>query len=127
MLEVVQLVKRFGTLSAVDGVSFSVGRGEIVGLLGPNGAGKTTILSTIAGLIRPNSGEVRIDGQPLRGDADPLKMLLGLVPQELALYDELSRPRQPAILRRALRHAPGRSRCVDRPGSQTRRPCRTGK
>ena len=90
MLEVVGLVKRYGPLVAVDGVSFSVGAGEMVGLLGPNGAGKTTTVAMIAGLVTPDAGEVRVDGRPLKGDADPLKRRLGLVPQELALYDELS-------------------------------------
>jgi ABC-2 type transport system ATP-binding protein len=90
MLEVVGLVKRYGGLVAVDGVSFSVAAGETVGLLGPNGAGKTTTVAMIAGLVGPDAGEVRIDGRPLMGDADPLKRRLGLVPQEPALYDELS-------------------------------------
>jgi len=90
MLEVAGLVKRYGPLVAVDGVSFTVGDGETVGLLGPNGAGKTTIVSMISGLVAPDSGEVRIDGRAIRGDTDPLKRRLGLVPQELALYDELS-------------------------------------
>ncbi len=90
MLEVVGLVKRYGSLVAVDGVSFSVAAGETVGLLGPNGAGKTTTVAMIAGLVAPDSGEIRIEGRPLEGDADPLKRRLGLVPQELALYEELS-------------------------------------
>jgi ABC-2 type transport system ATP-binding protein len=90
MLEVVGLVKRYGPLVAVDGVSFSVAAGETVGLLGPNGAGKTTTVAMIAGLVTPDAGEVRIGGRPLEGDADPLKCRLGLVPQELALYEELS-------------------------------------
>ncbi|HEY2156523.1 MAG TPA: ABC transporter ATP-binding protein [Isosphaeraceae bacterium] len=90
MLEVVGLVKRYGPLVAVDGVSFSVAAGETVGLLGPNGAGKTTTVAMIAGLVTPDAGEVRIGGRPLKGDADPLKRRLGLVPQELALYEELS-------------------------------------
>ena len=90
MLEAVGLVKRYGDLVAVDGVSFALGPGETLGLLGPNGAGKTTTVAMIAGLVDPDAGEVRIDGRALRGDADPLKHRLGLVPQELALYDELS-------------------------------------
>jgi ABC-2 type transport system ATP-binding protein len=90
MLEVVGLVKRYGRLVAVDGVSFTVGDGETVGLLGPNGAGKTTTVSMIAGLVSADAGEVRIDGRALKGDTDPLKRRLGVVPQELALYDELS-------------------------------------
>jgi ABC-2 type transport system ATP-binding protein len=90
MIEVRELRKRFGDRVAVDGVSFQVGDGEVVGLLGPNGAGKTTTVSMICGLILPDGGEVRIDGRPLGGDTDPAKRRLGLVPQELALYDELS-------------------------------------
>src|SRR5262249_45628669 len=58
-------------------------------LLGPNGAGKTTTVSIVAGLVRPDAGEVLIQGRPLGGDTDPLKLKLGLVPQDLALYDEL--------------------------------------
>jgi ABC-2 type transport system ATP-binding protein len=90
MLEVVGLIKRYGTVVAVDGVSFTVGDGETVGLLGPNGAGKTTTVSLIAGLVAADAGEVRIDGRTLKGDTDPLKRKLGVVPQELALYDDLS-------------------------------------
>src|SRR5262245_48299978 len=90
MLEAQSLRKRYGTHLAVDGVSFSVGAGECVGLLGPNGAGKSTTVSMIAGLLKPDEGEVRFDGAPFRGDADPRKRELGLVPQDLALYDELS-------------------------------------
>jgi linearmycin/streptolysin S transport system ATP-binding protein len=89
MLEVKSLRKVFGATVAVDGVSLHAGRGETVGLLGPNGAGKTTTVSMIAGLLRPDSGEVLIEGRPLRGDTDPIKRRIGLVPQDLALYDEL--------------------------------------
>jgi ABC-2 type transport system ATP-binding protein len=90
MLQIRGLRKSFGSLKAVDGVSFDIGAGEIVGVLGPNGAGKTTTVSLIAGLLRADEGDVLIDGSPLRGDTDPAKSRLGLVPQELALYDELS-------------------------------------
>jgi ABC-2 type transport system ATP-binding protein len=89
MLHVKGLRKTFGTTVAVDGVSLGAARGETVGLLGPNGAGKTTTVSMIAGLLRPDTGEVLIDGRPLRGDTDPIKRQIGLVPQDLALYDEL--------------------------------------
>src|SRR4030095_5616046 len=82
--------KAFGTLIAVDDVSLQLVPGQIVGLLGPNGAGKSTTVSMIAGLITPDRGEVRIDGRTRAGDTDPLKQKIGLVPQELALYDELS-------------------------------------
>jgi len=90
VLEVKELRKRFGDLVAVDRVSFSVSRGSCIGLLGPNGAGKTTTVSMVAGVLPPDEGEVRIDGEMLRGDADPRKRKIGLVPQELALYDELT-------------------------------------
>ncbi len=90
LLEIRQLRKTYGSLAAVDGVSFTVQRGECLGLLGPNGAGKTTTLSMLAGLLTPDSGQVLIDGRALAGDTDPLKRQLGLVPQELALYEDLT-------------------------------------
>jgi ABC-2 type transport system ATP-binding protein len=90
MLQVEALKKSYGSLVAVDGVSLRAEAGEIVGLLGPNGAGKTTTVSMIAGLVRPDSGSVRIEGRALSGDTDPLKRRIGLVPQDLALFDELT-------------------------------------
>src|SRR5579871_2987275 len=90
MLEVKALRKTYPGVVAVGSVSFHAAPGETVGLLGPNGAGKTTTVSIIAGLLRADSGEVLIEGRALRGDADPLKHKIGLVPQDLALYDELS-------------------------------------
>jgi ABC-2 type transport system ATP-binding protein len=90
MLEVRRVHKRDGQAVAVDGVSVSVPAGACVGFLGPNGAGKTTTVSMIAGVLRPDAGEVLLDGQAFRGDTDPRKSKLGLVPQELALYEELS-------------------------------------
>src|SRR2546430_17596087 len=90
MLTINNLRKTFGTLVAVDDVSFSLEKGQLVGLLGPNGAGKTTTVSMIAGLITPDRGDVLIAGHRLSGDTDPAKRRIGLVPQDLALYDELS-------------------------------------
>ena len=90
MLEIRNVRKTYGSLVAVDDVSFSVERGRLTGLLGPNGAGKTTTVSMIAGLISPERGEVLVGGKALRGDTDPLKRKIGLVPQDLALYDDLS-------------------------------------
>jgi ABC-2 type transport system ATP-binding protein len=90
MLEVTGLHKRYGELVAVEEVSFTARPGEMVGLLGPNGAGKTTTVSMIAGLLVPDRGEVRIDGGVVRGETDPVKLRLGLVPQDVALHDGLS-------------------------------------
>ena len=89
-LEARKLRKVFGDLVAVDGVSFTLERGQLLGLLGPNGAGKTTTVSMIAGLVAPGTGEVLVDGNVLAGDVDPAKRRIGLVPQDLALYDELT-------------------------------------
>jgi ABC-2 type transport system ATP-binding protein len=90
MLHVKSLRKTFGKLVAVDDVSFTVDRGQLVGLLGPNGAGKTTTVSMVAALVTPEKGEVLVGGARLAGDTDPKKRQIGLVPQDLALYDELS-------------------------------------
>ncbi len=90
MLHVNNLRKAFGSLVAVDDVTFSVEPGQLVGLLGPNGAGKTTTVSMIAGLITADRGDVLIGGQRLDGDTDPSKRRIGLVPQDLALYEELT-------------------------------------
>jgi ABC-2 type transport system ATP-binding protein len=83
------LHKSFDATVAVAGVSFAARPGSIVGLLGPNGAGKSTTIGMLAGLTRPDRGTVRIDGTVLGVDADPVKRLLGLVPQEIALFEEL--------------------------------------
>jgi len=90
VLEVRHLRKCYSSVVAVDDVSFSIGRGELVAVLGPNGAGKTTTVSIISGLVTPDAGDVHIDGKRLRGDADPGKRRIGLIPQDVALYDELS-------------------------------------
>ena len=91
MLAVRNLRKSYGrAVLAVDGVSFSVEPGQMVGLLGPNGAGKSTTVAMIAGLVTPDGGEVTVAGASLAGDTDARKRLIGLVPQDLALYDELS-------------------------------------
>ena len=89
VLDVRSLRKSFGSVTAVSDVSFTVGAGELVGLLGPNGAGKSTTVGMIVGLLKPDAGEVRINGEVLRGDTDPAKAAIGLVPQDLALFDEL--------------------------------------
>ncbi len=90
MIEVSNLCKRFGENRAVDGISFAVRAGEIYGLLGPNGAGKTTTLSMIAGLLAPDSGRVTFDGIDVAADPLTVRRRLGVVPQENALYEELT-------------------------------------
>ena len=89
VLDARSLRKSFGAITAVADVSFTVDPGELVGLLGPNGAGKSTTVGMIAGIVAPDAGEVRINGQALQGDTDPAKAAIGLVPQDLALFDEL--------------------------------------
>jgi ABC-2 type transport system ATP-binding protein len=90
MLEVNALRKTYGKTVAIDGVTLKAGKGETIGLLGPNGAGKTTTVSIIAGLLRPDSGEVLIGGRRLKGDTDPAKRNIGLVPQDIGLFPEMS-------------------------------------
>jgi len=90
VLEVSDLVRRFGDLTAVDGVSFAVSPGETYGLLGPNGAGKTTAISIVAGLLDADAGTVLVRGDHMGPERVAPKRHLGLVPQELAIYPELS-------------------------------------
>lgn len=90
MLEVLNLAKRYGGTTALHGVSFTVAAGEMFGLLGPNGAGKTTLLSIISCLLRPDGGEVRIDGKKVEPADREIRRVIGIVPQELALYGELT-------------------------------------
>ncbi|MEO7762386.1 MAG: ABC transporter ATP-binding protein [Casimicrobiaceae bacterium] len=89
MLEVRNLLKRYGDRVAVDSITFDVERGQTVGLLGPNGAGKTTTLAMITGLTPPDGGTISAGGSSLASDPEGLKRKIGLVPQDLALYDEI--------------------------------------
>ncbi len=90
IVEVKNLVKKYGELTAVNGISFDIREGEIFSLLGPNGAGKTTTISILSTLFLPTSGEAMIGGHSLSRDPMPARNLIGVVPQELALYDELT-------------------------------------
>ena len=90
IVDVERLVKRFGEAAAVDGVSFSIAEGSIFGLLGPNGAGKTTIISMISCLLAPDEGDVLVDGHSVRTDSSAVRRVLGVVPQEIALYPTLT-------------------------------------
>ena len=89
-LEVVDLSKQYGAVAALNGVSFTVGQGELFGLLGPNGAGKTTLLSILSCLLEPTSGEVRLQGRIVHQGDFWVRRELGVVPQELALYGDLT-------------------------------------
>jgi ABC-2 type transport system ATP-binding protein len=90
ILEVLNLDKSYGAAVALKGVSFQVADGEIFGLLGPNGAGKTTLLSIVSCLLEASGGEARIRGQKVNLHNREMRRHIGIVPQELALYDELS-------------------------------------
>lgn len=90
MLETVELHKTFKGKSVVDGVSLYLNKGESVGLLGPNGAGKSTTISMISTLLRPTSGDVRLHGKSVIRQPQHIRKVLGVVPQEIALYEELS-------------------------------------
>ncbi len=90
LLSVNKLVKSFGNRRAVDGVSFKVLTGQTVGLLGPNGAGKSTTVSMLCGLLRPDEGEIFLGAQAVTTGASAVKRRIGVVPQDLALYEDLS-------------------------------------
>ncbi len=90
MIEVENLRKEYGSRVAVDGISFRVEPGQIFGLLGPNGAGKTTTISCISGLIRPTSGTLNVRGEDMTRGRSEARRSLGVVPQELAMYMEVS-------------------------------------
>jgi ABC-2 type transport system ATP-binding protein len=89
LLRAVDLVRRFESVTAVDKASFSVRRGEIFGFLGPNGAGKTTTINLLTGLARPTSGTMFLDGREYTAHPKRAQALMGIVPDESNLYDEL--------------------------------------
>lgn len=89
-IEVIDLHRSFGENKAVQGVSFDVEQGEIFSLLGPNGAGKTTTISMLSCLLRPDSGDARVVGHSIRTDQNGVKSVLGVVPQDIALYEDLT-------------------------------------
>ncbi len=90
MLQALALHKKFGSLTAVDDVSFDIKPGEIFSLLGPNGAGKTTTISMLSCLLAPSGGDALIDGHSITKRPQAVKQVIGYVPQELALYGTLS-------------------------------------
>jgi ABC-2 type transport system ATP-binding protein len=90
MIEVENLRKTFDEVTAVDGASFTARGGEIFGLLGPNGAGKTTTIHCVCGLLTPTGGRIRVHGHDVVRDGRAARRSIGVVPQELALYDDLT-------------------------------------
>ena len=89
MIEVSNLTKHFGTFKAVDGISFSISTGQIVGLLGPNGAGKSTTMRMITGFLKPTSGTILIDGTNIEENAVLCKQKIGYMPESAPLYGEM--------------------------------------
>ena len=89
-LTVENLYKSFNEHKAVNGVSFAINKGEIFGLLGPNGAGKTTTIRILSTVLGPERGDVTVGGHSIRHNADAVRRLIGVCPQELALYADLS-------------------------------------
>ena len=90
MLSLENVTKRYGTLTALDGVSLRIESGEFFGLLGPNGAGKSTLMSLVAGLRSPDAGRITLNGQPVSAAHPAGRATLGLVPQHIALYPKLN-------------------------------------
>ena len=90
LVEATDLVKRFGLLTAVDGISFAVERGEVVGFLGPNGAGKSTAMRIISGFLAPTSGSAAIDGHDSHTDPIAARKKLGYLPEGAPAYADMS-------------------------------------
>jgi ABC-2 type transport system ATP-binding protein len=90
MIQLSSVSKSFGNIEAVKDVSFTIDKGEIFGILGPNGAGKSTIVNILNTLVKPDKGDVIIDGVNVKDDGETIKLIMGVVPQEIALYEELS-------------------------------------
>ncbi|MEO7994862.1 MAG: ABC transporter ATP-binding protein [bacterium] len=89
-LDVQHVAKAYGALPAVRDLSFQVAQGEVYGLLGPNGAGKSTTLKMVATLLDPDAGAISVLGEPLKGRAAQARQVMGVVPQEIALFDTLT-------------------------------------
>ena len=132
MIEVEGLTRKYGDLVAVDDVSFSIGKGEVVGLLGHNGAGKTTVMRVLTGYIEPTAGSVVIDGMPLHEARLSIQRKLGYLSENAPLYPDMSvvryleyvadlrgipRAGRPAVLRRALERTWLMDRALDPVGT----------
>jgi ABC-type multidrug transport system ATPase subunit len=90
MIECQGLTKRFGTFTAVDHVSFSVGKGSIFGFLGPNGSGKSTVIRMLCGILEPTEGTARVGGHDIIREGEEIKEMIGYMSQKFSLYDELT-------------------------------------
>lgn len=90
MIELVDLSKKYKQKEAVKNLNMFIEKGEIVGLLGPNGAGKSTAISMMSSLVEPTSGDVRFDNKSILKRPEPLRKVVGMVPQEIALYTDLT-------------------------------------
>ena len=90
MIEISNITKRFGALTAVDDVSFSVGRGEVLGFLGPNGAGKSTTMKMVTGFLAPDRGTIRIGGMDIAASPVEVKRWIGYLPEGAPLYGEMT-------------------------------------
>lgn len=90
IIKVRSVSKSFGNIKAIKDISFSIKKGEIFGILGPNGAGKSTIVNILNTLIKPDKGDVIIDEVNIRNDGKNIKLIMGVVPQEISLYEELT-------------------------------------
>lgn len=89
-VEVVNLTKHFGKFTAVDGISFTVEKGEIFGFLGPNGAGKSTTIRMLCGILAPSAGRATVAGFDVAKEAELIKQNIGYMSQRFSLYDDLS-------------------------------------
>src|ERR1022692_402479 len=90
MIECEGLTKRFGPFTAVDHVSFSIGKGSIFGFLGPNGSGKSTVIRLLCGILEPTEGTARIGGHDIIREGEEIKEMIGYMSQKFSLYDELT-------------------------------------
>src|SRR3954451_4049051 len=90
MIECQGLTKRFGSFTAVDHVSFTVGKGSIFGFLGPNGSGKSTVIRMLCGILMPTEGSATVAGIDVANASDELKETIGYMSQKFSLYDELT-------------------------------------
>jgi len=89
-IEIDSVTKRFDDMVAVDNISMSVAKGELIGLLGPNGAGKSTLTKMISGMINPTSGTIKVGNYSIQNQSMKVKEILGVVPQDIVLYDYLN-------------------------------------